>query len=544
MRRLLPICAIALAIAILPSLVMAEEDRQPPMKRPGPERFFQRLDADKDGQIGLDEVPEPMKERFANLIKRADKDGDGKVSLDEMKAARRAFAQRGKRDHHKGHEGFGRDGKRDHHQGHERFDRDGKRGSKDRPARPKGKMPRPEEIFERLDKDGDGRLSLEEFKQGMRRLQARMQQRRAGPGQAPKRGPGKGHPGMRRPGKDGPKHLAMRHPGMRGPGDGGPGHFAMRAVGKGGPGMRGPAMLAKPGPGMRGANREALYHLAQYHLAMYQYHGGKMHPGLQAAGMPGKRGPACPVMGPGGKRGPHLRGPGKGGPAHLAMRGGPGMPGPGMWGPGKAGPGKCPLMKPGKRPGMRKPGMWGPGRGGPRRPHFAMIGRIMTAANKIFDKVDANKDGKVCADEAAAAHKKHFARVLKKVDKDGDEAISKNEAKVALVSLVKRFHAARAAGAMGPGKWHGMKGKKPGKVDRKKIKAAMEARFKKADKNGDGKLSRDEAPPRLAKRFSKIDTDADGQLSREELKAAFKAHRKDAARKGCPKGKKKDKKKD
>ena len=64
------------------------------------------------------------------------------------------------------------------------------------------------------------------------------------------------------------------------------------------------------------------------------------------------------------------------------------------------------------------------------------------------------------------------------------------------------------------------------------------------DKDGDGKLSRDEAPPRLAERFSKIDTDADGQLTREELKAAFKAHRKDAARKGCPKGMTKGEKKD
>ena len=79
---------------------------------------------------------------------------------------------------------------------------------------------------------------------------------------------------------------------------------------------------------------------------------------------------------------------------------------------------------------------------------------------------------------------------------------------------------------------------------RKKIKAAMEARFKKADKDVDGKLSRDEVSLWLEKRFSKIDADADGQLTREELKAAFRAYRKDASKKGCPKGKKKDKKKE
>jgi hypothetical protein len=97
-----------------------------------------------------------------------------------------------------------------------------------------------------------------------------------------------------------------------------------------------------------------------------------------------------------------------------------------------------------------------------------MIGRIFSVANRIFDQIDANKDGKVNAEEAAEAQKKHFAMVLAKVDKDGDKAISKPEAKVALIGLVKRLHAIHA-GDKGPGQCPCSMaagkgpGKKPGK---------------------------------------------------------------------------------
>jgi hypothetical protein len=182
-----------------------------------------------------------------------------------------------------------------------------------------------------------------------------------------------------------------------------------------------------------------------------------------------------------------------------------------------------------------------PGPVGPHGPKADVIGRILSMANRVFDQVDANKDGKVNAQEAAESQKKRFAFVLAKVDKDGDKAISKPEAKVALVGLVKRFHAAHAAGK-GPGNRLVIAGKasdkKPVKVDREKVKAAIEARFKLADANGDGKLSREEAPARLKERFSRIDANGDGQLTKDELKAAFAAHHKDAAKKDSPKGKK------
>ena len=47
------------------------------------------------------------------------------------------------------------------------------------------------------------------------------------------------------------------------------------------------------------------------------------------------------------------------------------------------------------------------------------------------------------------------------------------------------------------------------------------ARFKAADKDGDGKISRAEsaALPAIAKHFDEIDTNKDGYLTKEEMKA-------------------------
>ena len=87
MRKLLPILTIALAIVVLPSIAMAEEAKKEKKEGPprrDPAQLFQRLDANHDGQLTLDEVPEPMKERFTHILARADKDGDKKVTLEEF----------------------------------------------------------------------------------------------------------------------------------------------------------------------------------------------------------------------------------------------------------------------------------------------------------------------------------------------------------------------------------------------------------------------------------------------------------------------------
>ena len=214
------------------------------------------------------------------------------------------------------------------------------------------------------------------------------------------------------------------------------------------------------GPAAQGDNKAALYHLAQYHLAMYQLNGGKKP---AAMGQPGMGGPRPCAQRPGPQRhGKHpmaKRGPGGFGPGSFAMHGGPAFRPPmaGFACPCQGGP-KGPFSanfcpKTGKKmPPCKMNGKKGPAKVGPKAGPANPVGHVLAMANKIFDRVDANHDGLVNADEAAAAHKKHFEQILAKVDKDGDKAISKREAAVALTSLIKRFHSAHAAGFKCPGK--------------------------------------------------------------------------------------------
>ena len=143
----------------------------------------------------------------SEMLKRADTDGDGKVSLDEFIRARTAALE----------QAFARldadgDGKLDEKEaeaGAEQMrsmvggGRAGLRPDGPRPPRPEGDRPgRPgedrqqrtgagamvEQGFERMDADGDGKLSKEEFAAGMARMREYME--RAGQGRGGPRRPG------------------------------------------------------------------------------------------------------------------------------------------------------------------------------------------------------------------------------------------------------------------------------------------------------------------------------------------------------------------
>jgi Ca2+-binding EF-hand superfamily protein len=120
----------------------ADPPGPPERRREGRDgRFFERADANNDGKIALDEVPEERRDGFKRLIERADKDGDGALTREE-------FAQ-------------------------------GRPGDEPRPDREKkGKRPEgrpdPGQFFKRLDQNGDGKISLdevpEERRDGFKRL--------------------------------------------------------------------------------------------------------------------------------------------------------------------------------------------------------------------------------------------------------------------------------------------------------------------------------------------------------------------------------------
>lgn len=91
-------------------------------------------------------------------------------------------------------------------------------------------------------------------------------------------------------------------------------------------------------------------------------------------------------------------------------------------------------------------------------------------ADALFDKMDANHDGKIDRAEMAAFHKANMEQ---------------------------------------------RKGE---------MKAKFDADFKAADKNGDGALTKQEAQagmPRLARHFDQLDTNHDGKLTQAEIQAGF-----------------------
>ena len=310
---------------------------------PDPSVILERMDQNKDGKLTKDEVPEAAWGRLS----RADADNDGVITKDELAK----LAPLGRRGEGRGPEGLGR----------------GSVGPKESPAAVEsdgqkdaagGRGPRStrvDAIFQRLDKNGDGVLSKEEFSQAA--AQRREFQRRAG-----RRG---GPPGFQGRGPRDFGGSPAARGGNRGGGPGGPAWMQRgRGMGRGGPpGFqgRGPRDFGGP-PAARGGNRG----------------GGPGGPawmqrgrGMGRGGPPGfqGRGPRD-FGGPPAARGGN-RGGGPGGPAWMQRGRGMGRGGPpGFQGRGPRDFGGPPAARGGNRGGGPGGPAWmqrgrGMGRGGP-----------------------------------------------------------------------------------------------------------------------------------------------------------------------------------
>jgi hypothetical protein len=155
-----------------------------------------------------------------------------------------------------------------------------------------------------------------------------------------------------------------------------------------------------------------------------------------------------------------------------------------------------------------------------------------------FDRLDANKDGRIGADERPQrrAGRGGHGGGMARLDANGDGAIDRSEAAKA-PRLAENFDTldANKDGRIGAderpqysrpqhgGRHGGMR--HDGMRDGGKRRGGE--RMAQLDKNGDGRFSRDELAgrERALQNFAAIDTDKDGFLTREEMQAHHKAVR-------------------
>ncbi|MGB5103541.1 MAG: EF-hand domain-containing protein [Steroidobacteraceae bacterium] len=143
-----------------------------------------------------------------------------------------------------------------------------------------------------------------------------------------------------------------------------------------------------------------------------------------------------------------------------------------------------------------------------------------------FDAWDKNKDGSLDEAEMTAHREAMRAEMrakaherLKAADTDGDGSISRQEAEASMPGLAAKFDRMDADkdGKISSDEMHGFRA-----AGKKHERKHMRMAFKSADKNGDGALDKTEAEagmPMLAEHFATIDADQDGKVTHEELRA-------------------------
>lgn len=124
-------------------------------------------------------------------------------------------------------------------------------------------------------------------------------------------------------------------------------------------------------------------------------------------------------------------------------------------------------------------------------------------ATRLFEQLDANRDGHIAAEEAGDGHVRLFARLVRTSDDDGDGVLSADEFAAGLTPVRGEKPLIEKQGSRLPGS------------------DALLVMLAKMDANGDRRLVADEIPERFQDAFDRMldraDEDKDGLLSSREL---------------------------
>lgn len=139
----------------------------------------------------------------------------------------------------------------------------------------------------------------------------------------------------------------------------------------------------------------------------------------------------------------------------------------------------------------------------PTKKTTSRVAQPDAARNDLFTRLDADRDGRLTADELPPAKRKLFKRLLRTADDDRDGQLTKAEFTAGLRPTLPP----RPLEAKQPSEF-------PGADQLKKLIAELDA-------NGDGRIVPKEVPekhqPLFKQALSRADQDKDGKLSRQEI---------------------------
>ncbi|SFI00525.1 EF-hand domain-containing protein [Planctomicrobium piriforme] len=336
-----------------------------------PKDMFAQLDKNQDQVLTADEIPEGQARFFERVVRVGDADKNGKITVEEFTVALKDASPQPPAG---GEQGGGGPGMR---------------------------RPDPGEMFRRLDRNGDGKLTKDEVPEEARERANRLFER-AGTDTLTKEQfiqlAGQGGPGPRdgeRP-RDGQPRDGQRPGEMGRPGDGmgrppmGDGFGPPPGMGRGMAFIR---ILDENGNGR--ISKEEMINIARLFQEL-DHNGDNELDAAELAGFSGR---------------PGMEGGGR----------------PGMEGGGR--PGMDGERRPGGEFGGRGPGERGPGDRGP------MPGGGSFDPGQFFTRMDANGDGSLTKEEVPERMQENFDRM----DQDGNGKISQDELRAAMEAMRNRM---------------------------------------------------------------------------------------------------------